>query len=379
MELKQKATQILRIDPTTMNMNNRKLRMQHRLRKALSKPKAIITRSLHSRSQSSSDAEEDVTTNASLVPVELKISLSGEHYLCPLSPLSQPSMEEHKSSSSCEEVDGDTGYKFFLDFLECSSGTSPQSFIEGQGDAITANPKNNEIASCVRDFVDKFDQSSNEEEEVTLTISLSMPNLAELDESGTSSQDVDNADEEVTLSISLSKTNLAELDKTGTLCCVENDASGQDVDTVLAWCALSAVLGCKAPSSVTRSTSNKTKQKDNLWGMDQTCCDEMPDLLEESFTSEDTPVLNETSLEKSDDGEDGFLKVPDVEDAQDYLIYEEFAKKMNIKESADSTLTRSALALLLGVPAPSSDTKEAKKVDTNEEDDASNDMGPILF
>lgn len=339
--------------------------MQHRLRKALSKPKAIITRSLRRRSPS--DAHED----ASLVPVELKISLSGEH----LSTLSQSSMEELQSSSSCE-VDDDTGYKLFLDFLKSPSGTSPQNFIEGQGDASTAKPKSNDIASCVRDLVDKFDQSVNEEEEeVTLSISLSIPNLAELDETGTSSQD-DNANEEVTLSISLSIPNLAELDKTDTLCCAENDTSGQDVDNALAWCALSAVLGCKAPSSVTRSASNKTKQKDNPWIMGTTCCDDIPDLtFEESLASEEFPDLNDTSFEESDNDEDGFFNVPDVEDAQDYLIYEDFDKKTTIKEAADSTLTWSALALLLGAPAPSSVTKKAKKVDTN----VSSEMSPILF
>ena len=110
--------------------------------------------------------------------------------------------------------------------------------------------------------------------------------------------------------------------------------------------------------------------------MGTTYCDDIPDLtFEESLASEESPDLNETSFEESDDDEDGFFNVPDVEDAQDYLIYEDFDKKTTIKEAADSTLTWSALALLLGAPAPSSVTKKAKKVDTN----VSSEMSPILF
>mmetsp|Transcript_24636 Transcript_24636/g.37340 ORF Transcript_24636/g.37340 Transcript_24636/m.37340 type:complete len:384 (+) Transcript_24636:134-1285(+) len=273
--------------------------------------------------------------------------------------------KEHHSSPN--EHKDDIGYQQFLDFLNSPSESPPpqnlggaitsteghDQLIEERGcqlEVPTKEENSNANESCVVDSVDKFGQA------------------------------LDHGEEEDTL---LSISNFAELEETDALPCAEKDTSSKDIDSAMAWCALTAVLGCQAPSSVIKQAGGKMKQKVQLWGIDSVS-EDIPDLPfdDRSFSSVDSslsegaPDLNEISFDESDDDEDSLFIVPDVEDAQDF-IYEDEYKKTSVKEAADSTLSWSALALLLGAPAPASVTKKTKNV-WKVSDEGSSEVIPVL-
>ncbi len=254
-------------------------------------------------------------------------------------------IEEHQS---CPSNDDDTGYQRFLDFLNKPSGSPPQDNLGGG--TAASNEGHEQV------FIEQRGLSTKEENS--------------------------NANEHLSLSLSIS--NLSELGETDSLFCAEQGTSTKDVDSAMAWCALAAVLGCQAPSSVTKQAGGKMKQKDNLWETD-TGSENMPDLPfdQESCVSvasslslrEDAPDLNEISFDESDyDDGDSLFIVPDIEEAQD-LTCEDMYKKTSVKEAADSTLSWSALAFLLGAPAPASVVKKSRKV-VRVSDESSSELIP---
>lgn len=273
-------------------------------------------------------------------------------------------MKEHHSSAHKDDI----GYQQFLDFLNSPSESPPpqnlggaitsteghdQLIIEQRGcqhEVPTKEENSNANESCVVDSVDKFGQALDHGEEDDTVLSIS---------------------------------NFAELEETDALPCAEQDTSSKDVDSAMAWCALTAVLGCQAPSSVTKQAGGKMKQKVQLWGIDSVS-EDIPDLPfdDRSFSSVDSslsegaPDLNEISFDESDDDEDSLFIVPDVEDAHDFICEDEY-KKTSVKEAADSTLSWSALALLLGAPAPASVTKKTRNV-WKVSDEGSSEVIPIL-
>lgn len=251
---------------------------------------------------------------------------------------------------SCPSDDDDDGYQRFLAFLDTPSGSPPPQSLSG--DTAASNEGHEQV------IIEQRGLSTKEEN--------------------------NNANEGASLVISLSFSSLAALDAPDSLLCAEQGTISKDVDSAMAWCALAAVLGCQAPSSVTKQAGGKTKQKDHLLRMDYVC-EDIPNLpfdegscisVDSSLSlGEGAPDLNEISYDESDySDDDSLFIVPDIEEAQD-LTYEDVYKKTSVKEAADSTLSWSALALLLGAPAPASVVKKSRKV-LRVSDESSSDLIP---
>ena len=271
--------------------------------------------------------------------------------------------EEHtcpSPPSACVD-DDDIGYQRFLDFLKTPSGSTPLQNLCGPSTNSTEGQEQPIEQSCPQgEGVSREEENSNAIEHLC-------------------------RGEEEEDAASLSIYNFVELEETDSLPCAEKDAlsSSKDVDSAMAWCALAAVLGCKAPSSVTMQVEGKIKQKKQLWEMEDTPCEDIPDLPfdDGSFFSVDpstseAPDLNEISFDESDDDEDSLFIVPDLDEVQDFSVEDTYHKK-NVKEAADSTLTWSALALLLGAPAPASILKRSRKV-SRVSDESASELVPSL-
>lgn len=263
------------------------------------------------------------------------------------------------SPSSSYVDDDDIGYQRFLEFLNSPSGPTPLQNLCGASTSRTEGQEPIIEQSC------RQGQGSSTKEETSNAIDQHLCRGEE--------------DEDASLSIS---NFVVELEEADSLPCTEKDASSsKDVDSAMAWCALAAVLGCQAPSSVSKQAGGKIKQKEQLWEMD-TASEDIPDLPfdDGSFfsvdpsTSEDAPDLNEISFDESDD-EDSLFIVPDLDEVQEFKC-EDICHKTSVKEAADSTLTWTALALLLGAP-PASVSKRSRKV-WRGSDEGSSELIPTL-
>ncbi len=171
----------------------------------------------------------------------------------------------------------------------------------------------------------------------------------------------------------------------------------EDVDSALAWSALSFILGSPAPAPVTKKNSRKESAK--LWNFDTGAeCDDIPDLLptgdelecveegildppdmirvsslqlpkpgihvdrKDTFTTSSL-TSDDTSLSRSmvDDsvnalGEDS---IPDIFVSNDPATSLNVAEGTNTKnEDVDSALAWSALSFILGSPAPATVTRK---------------------
>ena len=262
-----------------------------------------------------------------------------EEHVCPSPP------------STCVD-DVDISYQRFLDFLKTPSGSTPLQNLCGPSTNSTEGQEQPIIEQSCRQG-----QGVSTKEE--------------------NSNAIEHLYREEEDAASLSICNFAELEETASLPCLENDAlsSSKDVDSAMAWCALAAVLGCKAPSSV--QAGGKIKQKEQLWEIDDTPSEDIPDLpfddgsffSENHSASKSAPDLNEISFDESDDDEDSLFIVPDLDGVQYH--------KTDVKKAADSTLTWSALALLLGAPAPASVLKRSRKV-SRVSDEGSSELVPSL-
>jgi len=294
--------------------------------------------------------------------------------------------EEHSSWTSEDDNDD---YQQFLELLNSSSDPSlpPQNSDE----AITSTDMEGREGSggFVADMVELHEQliQANEVRGCRQGVSTKKEST-----STSESHDVVDAVNEFEswLDEGVFIPDFAEWEETDTLQCTDEETSGKDVDSAMAWCALAAVLGGRAPSCVAKNAGGKMKEKEQLWEMDTdfSIGEDIPDfpfddesvLPVVSPTSEGAPDLNDTSFDtsfdESEEDEDSLFIVPDVEGAQEFMC-EELYQKTSVKDAADSTLAWSALALLLGAPPPASVTRKTRNV-SRVSDDASNDEIPTL-
>ena len=305
------------------------------------------------------------SSSATASTIKIKTSLASGEFNAAKSP-TQPlrkATEEHTCPppSTCVD-DVDISYQRFLDFLKTPSGSTP---LQNQ-----CGPSTN--------------STEGQEQPIIEQNCLQGQGVSREEENSNVIEHLYRGEEEDAASLSIC--NFVELEDTDPLPCLEKDAlsSSKDVDSAMAWCALAAVLGCKAPSSVTKQVGGKIKQKEQLWEMDDTPSEDIPDLpfddgsffSENQSASESAPDLNEISFDESDDDEDSLFIVPDLDVVQDFSC-EDTCHKTDVKEAADSTLTWSALALLLGAPAPASVLKRSRKV-SRVSDEALSELVPSL-
>lgn len=309
---------------------------------------------------------ESSSTTASTIKTSLAVEPNASRRTSSKSPRRTRATEEHTCPSplSSHVDDDDIGYQRFLDFLSTPSGSPPLQNLCG---ASTNSTEGQPII---------IEQSCRHGEGVS----------TKEENSNAIDQHLDRFEEEEEDAFLLSISNFVELEEIDTVPCTEKDASSsKDVDSAIAWCALAAVLGCKAPSSVPTQAGGKIKQKEQLWEMDA-ASEGIPDLPfdDGSFfsvdpsTREGAPDLNEISFDESDDDddEDSLFIVPDLDEVQEFKCGE-VCHKASVKEAADSTLTWSALALLLGAPAPASVLKRSRKV-WRVNDEGSSELIPTL-
>ncbi|KAL9184461.1 hypothetical protein ACHAXT_002547 [Thalassiosira profunda] len=169
-------------------------------------------------------------------------------------------------------------------------------------------------------------------------------------------------------------------------------------DSTLAWGSLSAILGSPAPTSVKKK---KRRQPVNLWLDDSaSACDNLEDIM---LPSQDDNELggNIPDLEIDEDADDDCsipcmteetatdndavpqldCVVPNLDDAQDLPPFAPTTPQPSKKDVADSTLAWTALAAILGSPAPSSVVKKnATKARTNlwEDGEVENQLPEIV-
>ena len=183
------------------------------------------------------------------------------------------------------------------------------------------------------------------------------------------------------------------------------NTKNEDVDSALAWSALSFILGSPAPASVTKRSSRRESAK--LWKSDAGAeCDEIPDLLTtgdaldcvgegileppgvfrvtsflqtkkgiqgadqndtfttSSLTSDDTS-LNRSMVDIDTINAVGSLGDEEEDSISDVFVLNEEATSLNVAEGTntknedfDSVLAWSALSFILGSPTPASVTKK---------------------
>ncbi len=193
----------------------------------------------------------------------------------------------------------------------------------------------------------------------------------------------------------------------------EGANDSMDVNSVLSWCALTAILGSPAPSSVLK---HEQKRETSLF-CDEEEDDEVPDLpldqdapavnwkedTDSSFINDGARVdLNNTfdtaSLSSNDDGDEsedaslnrddsdhieGFDHVPDIDDADSIneFIFAD-VNEYSTKDAADAALAWSALTIILSAPAPSAvsklNSRSASKPNFDEEE-SSTELDGVLF
>jgi len=157
---------------------------------------------------------------------------------------------------------------------------------------------------------------------------------------------------------------------------VDQDATNADqtADSALVWGCLSAILGAPAPRSVLcGEKKHKKRLPVNLWlGDDES--DDVDEII--SLPMDDTPSLegleevsDHCSIPSLSPGETHFDEgfVPDRYDAANlaFPATASITPKTSKKDIADSTLVWSALAAVLGSPAPSSAIRKKALKDRN--------------
>ena len=161
--------------------------------------------------------------------------------------------------------------------------------------------------------VDSFFSCHDEEEKELFDLARELEELS-LD-SGVNATDNGPGDEEED-----SIPDVFALDEPATSLNVAEQANAnknEDVDSALAWSALSFLLGSPAPASVSRKSSRKQSAK--LWDFDVgTECEDIPDLSSSGNASE-WATSQRLQAQANEEEEEGILHPPDVFRVTSYL------------------------------------------------------------
>mmetsp|Transcript_57599 Transcript_57599/g.122187 ORF Transcript_57599/g.122187 Transcript_57599/m.122187 type:complete len:827 (+) Transcript_57599:420-2900(+) len=127
-------------------------------------------------------------------------------------------------------------------------------------------------------------------------------------------------------------------------------ADREAADSAIAWGALGMILGLPAPQSVSKMKSKISRVAvKNCWVDIGTIGDDGLDIIPSIDLPEDG--VDFTPSSQAEDSQDE-ISLPDVDESPNVLDYSQTHHGATNKEVADSTVAWSALAALLGTPAP---------------------------